>query len=71
MMLAGHDHHYVELVWLIASAFGVAALAVLVVVYRRASRRHELEQAEAIIAEHDQLESPHAPASDRDRGPRL
>ena len=53
-MLAGHDHRYVELVWLIASAFGIAALVVLAVVYRRAARRHELEQAEQIIAEHEQ-----------------
>ena len=53
-MLAGHDHHYVELVWLIASVFGIAALAVLAIVYRRAARRHELEQAERIIAEHEQ-----------------
>ena len=53
-MLAGHDHRYIELVWVIASAFGVMALVVLAVVYRRAARRHEVEQAERIIAEHDQ-----------------
>jgi hypothetical protein len=70
-MLAGHDHHYVELVWLIASSFGITALVALVIVYRRAARRHELEQAEQIIAEHDQLQSPDAGASDRDHPPRL
>jgi hypothetical protein len=60
-----------QLIWLVASVFGVAALFVLAVVYRRAARRHELEQAEQIIADHDQLESPHACAADRDRAPRL
>ena len=53
-MLGGHDHHYLHLVWVVASAFGVAALVVLGVIYRRAMRRHEIEQAERIIAEHDQ-----------------
>lgn len=53
-MLAGHDHHYVQLVWIIASLFGVVALVALAVIYRRAVRRHELEQAERVIAEHDQ-----------------
>ena len=70
-MLGGHDHHYADLVWLIASAFGIAALLALAVIYRRAARRHELEEAEQIIADHDQLESPHACAIDRDRGARL
>lgn len=51
-MLGGHDHHYVRLVWIVASAFGIAALVALVAIYRRAARRHELEQAERIIAEH-------------------
>lgn len=52
-MLAGHDAHYIQLVWLIASAFGAAVLVALVVVYRRALRRDELERAERVIAEHD------------------
>ena len=52
-MLAGHDGSYVHLVWIVASAFGAAALAVLVVLYRRAARRAELEHAERVIAEHD------------------
>ena len=60
-----------QLIWLVASAFGIAALVVLGVVYRRAARHHELEQAEQIIADHDRLESPHACAPDRDRAPRL
>ncbi|HEX5064153.1 MAG TPA: hypothetical protein VFV99_32480 [Kofleriaceae bacterium] len=53
-MLGGHDHHYLHVVWVVASAFGVAALVVLAVIYRRAARRHDIEQAERIIAEHDQ-----------------
>ena len=54
-MLAGHDHAYVQLVWIVASGFGIAALIALVVIYRRAARRADLEQAERIIAEHDQV----------------
>ena len=60
-----------HLIWLVASAFGLAALVVLGWLYRRAARHHELEQAEQIIADHDQLESRHACAPDRDRAPRL
>lgn len=54
-MLAGHDASYVQLVWIIASVFGASALVALAVVYRRAARRAELEHAERVIAEHDQL----------------
>jgi len=53
-MLGGHDSEYVRFVWLVASLFGLAALVVLVAIYRRAARRHEVERAEQIIAEHDQ-----------------
>lgn len=53
-MLAGHDHEYVRLVWLVASSFGLAAIVALWVIYRRAARRHELEHAERIIAEAEQ-----------------
>lgn len=52
-MLGGHDSQYVHLVWVIASMFGLAAIVALALLYRRAARRHELEQAERIIAEHD------------------
>ena len=55
-MLGGHDHEYVALIWVVASAFGMAALVTLAVVYRRAMRRHEIEEAERTIAEHDQSE---------------
>lgn len=57
-MLAGHDGSYVHLVWIVASLFGVAALGVLVTLYRRAAQRADLEHAEAVIAEHDQLSAP-------------
>ncbi|HEY5920434.1 MAG TPA: hypothetical protein VIV11_02130 [Kofleriaceae bacterium] len=55
-MLGGHDQAYVALIWVVASGFGAAALVALAVIYRRAVRRHELEQAERTIAEHDQSE---------------
>lgn len=53
-MLGGHDHAYVRVVWLVASAVGVACLVALVTIYRRAFRRHELEQAERNIADDDE-----------------
>ena len=53
-MLGGHDASYVSIVWIIASAFGIAALVGLVVVYRWAVRQAELENAERVIAEHEQ-----------------
>jgi hypothetical protein len=42
------------MLWVVASAIGLGVLVALVVVYRRAARRHELEHAERVIAEHDQ-----------------
>jgi len=53
-MLAGHDSAYIAVIWVIASAFGIATLVALAAIYRRAARRHELEEAERTIAEHDQ-----------------
>jgi hypothetical protein len=53
-MLGGHDHEYVRVVWVVASALGIAMLVALVTVYRRAVQRHELEQAERIIADDDE-----------------
>ena len=50
-MLGGHDARYIHVVWVVASAIGAAALVALVVVYRRARRRAELEEAERILAE--------------------
>jgi hypothetical protein len=56
-MLGGHDASHIALVWVVASLFGAAALAALVVLYRRAARRADLEHAERVIAEHDQSAS--------------
>ena len=53
-MLGGHDAEYVRAIWIVASGIGIAVLAALVVVYRRAAARHELERAEQVIAEHDE-----------------
>jgi hypothetical protein len=53
-MLGGHDASYIALVWVVASLFGAASLALLVILYRRAARRADLEHAERVIAEHDQ-----------------
>lgn len=53
-MLGGHDSEYIAMLWVVASAFGLGVLVALGVLYRRAARRHELEQAERVIAEHDQ-----------------
>jgi len=52
-MLGGHDPAYVRAVWLVASAFGAAALVVLVALYRRARNRADLEEAERVLAEDD------------------
>ena len=56
-MLGGHELSYIRIVWLVASVFGAAALVTLVVLYRRAVRRVELEHAERVIADHDQSSS--------------
>lgn len=40
-------------VWHVAVGFGVAALVALGVVYRRVAARHELDEAERVLAEHD------------------
>lgn len=47
--LGGHSAEHIRAVWLVAAAFGVAALAALVVIYRRAAARRELEEAERVI----------------------
>jgi hypothetical protein len=49
--LAGHDAQYLHAVWLVASLCGVAVLASLAAVYRRASRRAEAEEVERILEE--------------------
>lgn len=53
-MLGGHNSEYIAMLWVVASAFGISVVVALVVLYRRAARRAELEHAERVIAEHDQ-----------------
>ena len=55
-MLGGHDPAYIHVVWVVASVLGVAALVALAVVYRRAARRAELEDAERILAEEAEID---------------
>ena len=52
-MLAHHDAAYLRAVWLVASAVGAVALAVLVTLYRRLRNRAELDEAERILAEEE------------------
>jgi NADH:ubiquinone oxidoreductase subunit K len=52
-MLGGHDASYVRAVWLVASAVGAIALAVLVMLYRRARKAAELEEVERVLADDD------------------
>jgi NADH:ubiquinone oxidoreductase subunit K len=47
--LGGHSAEHIAAVWLVAAAAGVVALGVLIVIYRRAAARRELEEAERVI----------------------
>lgn len=49
--LGGHDPAYLRLLWIVVSLCGLTALAILVVIYRHAKERAEVEQAERVIAE--------------------
>jgi hypothetical protein len=49
--LGGHSAEHIATVWYVAAGFGVAALAALVVLYRRAAAHRELEDAERVIEE--------------------
>ncbi len=44
-------HAHWHLVFLVACGFGVAVIVALAVVYRRASERHAIEEAERILAD--------------------
>lgn len=55
-MLGGHDAQYLHVLWIAVSVIGVAVIATLAVVYRRAARRHELEEAERILAEDEEIQ---------------
>ena len=60
--LSGHSEAYTHAVWVVASLFGIALLAVLGILYRRARAARELEDAERLIAEAYGEESPAPPA---------
>jgi hypothetical protein len=52
-VLAGHDPHYLHVVWAVATVMGVAVLVALVIAYRRAARRLEIEEVDRVITDHD------------------
>lgn len=47
--LGGHTADHLAAVWLVAAAFGIAAIVALVVIYRRAAAHRALEEAERVI----------------------
>jgi len=47
--LGGHSAEHIAAVWLVAAGFGIAAITALVVIYRRAAARRELEDAERVL----------------------
>ena len=49
--LGGHSAEHIATVWYVAAGFGVAAIAALIVLYRRAAAHRELEDAERVIEE--------------------
>jgi hypothetical protein len=49
--LAGHTADYTSTVWAVASGLGAAVVVAMYGLYRRAHKRRELEEAEAILAE--------------------
>jgi len=53
MSLAGHDEHYLHVVWTIVSVVGIVLGVALAVLYRRAARRAETEAIERILAEEE------------------
>jgi hypothetical protein len=44
-------HAHWHLVWAVACGFGAVAIGALAIVYRRARARHELEEAEKLLAD--------------------
>jgi hypothetical protein len=55
--LGGHGAGYTQAVWLVASLIGAAVLVVLGLLYRRARAAAEVEEAERIIAEHEERDA--------------
>ena len=52
--LGGHDPSYLRLLWIAVSLCGLAALAILVIEYRHAKDRAELDHAEQVLADDEQ-----------------
>ena len=53
MSLAGHDEHYLHVMWTVVSVLGIVVAIGLAVLYRRARQRAETEEIERILAEED------------------
>lgn len=53
MSLAGHDAHYLHVVWTVVSVTGIIFGVALAVLYRRAARCAEAEEVERILADDD------------------
>jgi hypothetical protein len=51
--LAGHDSHYLAIVWAIACAIGVGAILGMALLFRRARKAAEAEEVDRILAEDD------------------
>jgi predicted membrane-bound mannosyltransferase len=51
--LAGHDEHYLHAMWTVVSVLGILVAIGLAVVYRRARRRAETDEIEAILAKEE------------------
>lgn len=51
--LAGHDAHYLAIVWAIACALGVAAVLGMAILFRRARKAADAEEVDRILAEDD------------------
>jgi hypothetical protein len=49
--LGGNTAEATRLVWIVATGIGIALLAVLAIVYRRARAQRDLEEAERLISE--------------------
>jgi len=49
--LGGHSAEHIAMVWYVAAGFGVAAIAALILLYRRAAAHRELEDAERVLEE--------------------
>lgn len=51
MSLAGHDPHYLRILWAVASAIGGMICVALGFLFHRAKKRADAEEVERILAE--------------------